>query len=91
MYYVGDFTASLVMMSKVTYHNRSYPTLGVNFRGWCLMKAVATLRKLETLNNKSSHSETHNDELILGIMRFWSFTPSDSEIWPLTVRLTAVQ
>ena len=39
------------------------------------------MRKLETLNNKSSHPETHLaiylDEgmnWVLGIMRFWSFT-----------------
>ena len=42
----------MVMMSIATlsYHNRSYHTLGVNFRGWCLMKAVATLKK--QLNNE---------------------------------------
>ena len=55
---------SYPILRRSPYHNRSYHifSLGVIFRAWCLMRAVATLRKQlnnETLNNKSSHSETH--------------------------------
>ena len=37
---------SYPIFKKIVYHNRSYHSLGVNFRGWCLMKAVTEVCRL---------------------------------------------